>query len=197
MFEYQECEESLKYLARNSEFQDASYCQRLDLCSREFGFNNFQHFRKAVPKLPEDKLGKVYLRLMRTFCQSTRPELDSDYYEFYLRKGLKTDGLKRTFYSKWIGWDRFGREVRVPRPIPAKRCIDAIRDASAVPVYVIDNERQLLSWLGAWYGTALIAGTLAKTYFPSTFERHRRVCNDVDPALIDACNENYNNNLAS
>lgn len=192
MFAYKECLDSLKYLAKTSTHTDLSYCQRLDLHSREFGFNNYHHFQKVMPNLPTDKFGKVSLRLMRQYCQSARPSLDSSYYELYVERGPKL-----AFYSHWIGWDKVGREVREPRPLNGKKSIDGLRDLFDSPVYVVENNRQLLGWLHNWYGTALVPKELAKEYFPEKFNRKRLVCHDVDIELVRVCNENFNNNVAT
>ena len=192
MFAYQECLDSLKYLAKNSSRTDLSHCQRLDLYSRKFGFNNYHHFQKAVPKLPTDKFGKVSLRLMRQYCQSAKPSLDVDYYEFYAERGPKI-----AFYSHWIGWDKIGREVREPRPLNAQKSIDSLRELFSNPIYVVENHRQLLSWLHNWYGTSLVPQDLAKEYFSEKFSRERLVCKDVDLELVRACSENYDDNVAT
>ncbi|WP_249978225.1 hypothetical protein [Vreelandella olivaria] len=192
MFAYQECLDSLKYLAKNSIRTDLSYCQRLDFYSCKFGFNNYHHFQKTMPKLPTDRFGKVSLRLMRQYCQTARPGLDMAYYELYAEKGPKI-----AFYSHWVGWDKIGREVREPRPLDAQKSIDGLRELFVHPIYIVENHRQLLGWLHNWYGTALVPQTLAKYYFPEKFDRKRLVCDHVDIKLIRACNEDYNNNVAT
>jgi hypothetical protein len=192
MFAHQECIDSLKYLAKTSNHEGLTHCQRLDACSREFGFNNFRHFRKTLPNLPTDKFGKVSLKLMRLYCQSAKPSLDTSYYELYAESGPKI-----AFYSSWIGWDKVGREVREPRPLNGQKSIDGLRNLFENPIYVVENNSQLLSWLHNWHGTALIPKDLAKEYFPEKFSRKRLVCDDVDIELVRACNENYNNNIAT
>lgn len=192
MFAYQECLGSLKFLAKNSSRTDLTYCQRLTLCSQELGFNNYNHFKKTMPNLPEDKFGKVSLRLMRQYCQSAKPSLDMEYYEFYAERGPKI-----AFYSSWIGWDCDGREVRVPRPLNAQDSIDGLRELFLNPVYVVENDRELLSWLYSWHGTALVPKDLAKQYFPEKINRDYLVCEDVNLLLVQSRNDDYGDNIAT
>lgn len=195
MFAYQECIESLKYLAKVSGYEGRTHCQKLDLCSQELGFNNYYHFKSTLPKLPTDHFGKVSLKLMRKYCQTAKPSLNEDYVEFYAAQGPQT--VQIAFYSHWIGWDKLGREVREPRPLDGKNSIDDLRKLFKTPVYVVENNRQLLSWLYNWYGTALIPEKLAKEYFSEKFDRKRLICKDVNLDLVRACREDYNNNIAT
>ena len=102
MFAHKECINSLKYLAKISNHENATHCQRLDICSRELGFNNFHHFKHTLTNLLTDRFGKVSLKLMRKYCEATKPKLDVAYYEFYAAKGPKTAQI--AFYCHWIGW---------------------------------------------------------------------------------------------
>ena len=195
MFACKECLDSLKYLAKVSIFKDKSHCQKLDLCSQEFGFNNYHHFKNTLHKLPEDRFGKVSLKLMRKYCQAAKPSLNEDYVEFYASQGIQA--VQVAFYSQWIGWDKLGREVREPRPYCGKRSIDGLRELFATPVYVVENDKQLISWLHDWYGTALIPEKLAKKYFSEKFDRRRLVCDEVNMGLVRACAEDHSNNVAT
>ncbi|ODS24323.1 hypothetical protein AB835_03905 [Candidatus Endobugula sertula] len=133
---------------------------------------------------------------MRKLCKSTKPSLDVAYYEFY---SFKTNGEspRVAFYSSWIGYDKFGREVRIPRSLNGLKSIDGIRGIFESPVYVVESDKQLLSWLFNWHGVALITEELAKDYFHSRFNRRHRVADNVPSELIEACNEDYNDNVAS
>ncbi len=194
MFAYKECLESLKYLAKTSIHTNLSYCQRLSVHSREFGFNDYHHFQSKMPRLPTDQFGKVSLRLMRRYCETARPSLDTSYCELHAKEGLNI-----AFYSYWIGWDKGGREVREPRPLDGKKSIDGIRSSLGGPVYVVENERQFIAWFLNWYGAALVPEDLAKNYFPEKFNRRRLVCDDadLDLDLVRSSNENYGNNIAT
>lgn len=195
MFAYKECLTSLKYLAKLSPNEDKSHCQKLDICSQEFGFNNYLHFKTTLPKLPKDRFGKFSLKLMRKYCEVARPSLDQNYVEFYAAQGRHA--AKVSFYSHWIGWDRLGREVREPRPYDGKASIDGVRELFRDPVYVVENSRQLLSWLYSWYGTALIPEQLARELFPGKFNRKWQVCDDVNFDLVKNCKKKYDDNIAS
>ncbi|MFY0639792.1 MAG: hypothetical protein JXR16_02020 [Bermanella sp.] len=192
MFAIQECVTTLKNLAKNNESEDLTHCQKLDLQSQKLGFNNFHDFRKSLSHLPTDRFGKISLKLMRKYCESAKPSLDTAYYEIYADIGPKIG-----FYSHWIGYDKIGREVREPRPLNGKKSINGLRKLFHSPVYVVEDNKQLLSWLHNWYGTALVPDKLAKEYFPEKFNRRRLVCKDVDIKLVRACNENYDNNIAT
>lgn len=197
MFVNQECINAIKDIARNSDYEDKSYCQRLDICSREFGFNNFHHLRKIFPDKPTDYFHKTSLKIMRRYAETTKPKLNSEYYEFYAKKGPETTHI--AFYSQWIGWDSLGREVRVPRPIFGNSFIDDIRRYFAryqAPVYVVENEKLLVSWLFDWYGVALIPKNIALAHFRERFDRKSRVCENVPTELIKACKQDYSSNIA-
>lgn len=194
MFAYQECIDSLKYLAKVSAYEGRSHCQKLDLCSQQLGFNNYYHFKSTLPNLPTDRFGKVSLKLMRKYCQAAKPSLDESYVEFYAAQGPRT--VQVAFYSQWIGWDKLGREVREPRPYNGKKSIDGIRELFRAPVYVVESDKQLLSWLHNWHDTALIPEKLAREYFSEKFDRRRLVCKNVDLGLVRACKEDYSNNVA-
>lgn len=193
MFAYQECIGALKSLARSSQDQDTTYCQQLDLYSRKFGFNSFGDFKKALANQPTDRLGKVSLKLMRLYCQVATPSLNTDYYEFY----STGDWSSISYYSSWIGWDKTGREVRVPRPLDGQESIDGMREFSDNPIYVVENDKQFLAWRYKWHGAAMVPGDLAKSHFLSLFDQRRSVCEDVDMELVRAHYEDYDNNVAT
>ena len=195
MFTSQECIDSLKYLAKTSNY-DGTYCQRLSLCSQEFDFRDYENFKKSLPKLPKDRFGKVSLRLMRRYCEKVEPNLDEAYYEFYAARNKQ--GIQLSFYSSWVGWDKNGREVRQPRPFGGKQSIEGIRNEHSNPVYVVENHKQLLAWLISWQGVAVIPDQLAREHFSERFSRRKRlVCKDVDLALVRSRKEDYGNNIAT
>jgi len=65
------------------------------------------------------------------------------YYEF-----LAFEDGGHGFYSHWIGWDRHGDEVRVPRPYCGTD--EHLRRFVDFPVYVVESERELLAWRYNW-----------------------------------------------
>ena len=195
MFAYNECLDSVKYLARTSRIEEKTYCQRLDLISNELGFEGFHQFRTSFTKIPPDRAGRISIRLMRLYCKAAMPQAKKPYVEFYSIQTL--EGTYTKFYSRWAGYDKLGREVRVPRILDGLASIERVRNRAPGPVYVIENIRQLAVWQNIWYGTAYIREDVAREAFESQFERGHLIQKTIDLSLVKTASENYDSNISS
>lgn len=184
-----QCIDDLKGLARISVIGEYSYCQRLTHLSKEFGFNNFHHFRKVVEHLSEDLIGNISTTLMRRYCEVVQPKLGIVYFEFL---SVNNDTRLR-FYSQWAGWDEFGQEVRVPRSLNGESA-PRLRKSLNKTVYIVENDRQLIAWRHRWHGLCYISEELCKNHMKEAFERNKAIVegkrNEEFP-LLDDFSDNY------
>ncbi|MGK7896446.1 MAG: hypothetical protein AB4372_23220 [Xenococcus sp. (in: cyanobacteria)] len=181
MLSYEECLDYLKLLTKLSNYENKTYCQKLDIISRKFGFNNYYEFKNTLEKLPSERFFKVSSELIKEYCLIATPDPNNQYYFF-----TALNSKEFSYYSYWIGFDKFGEEVRVPRLINPEQVINIFRDSSnsPSPIYIIENNKQLLCWWSNWYGKALITKELAEAVFPSFFNKEWRICKNVDTELI-------------
>lgn len=184
-----QCIDDLKGLARISVIGEYSYCQRLTHLSKEFGFNNFHHFRKVVEHLSEDLIGNISTTLMRRYCEVVQPKPGIAYFEFL---SVNNDTRLR-FYSQWAGWDEFGQEVRVPRSLNGESA-PRLRKSLNKTVYIVENDRQLIAWRHRWHGLCYISEELCKNHMKEAFERNKAIVegkrNEEFP-LLDNFSDNY------
>lgn len=184
-----QCIDDLKGLARISVIGEYSYCQRLTHLSKEFGFNNFHHFRKVVEHLSEDLIGNISTTLMRRYCEVAQPKPGIAYFEFL---SVNNDTRLR-FYSQWAGWDEFGQEVRVPRSLNGESA-PRLRKSLNKTVYTVENDRQLIAWRHRWHGLCYISEELCKNHMKEAFERNKAIVegkrNEEFP-LLDDFSDNY------
>ena len=184
-----QCIDDLKGLARISVIREYSYCQRLTHLSKEFGFNNFHHFRKVVEHLSEDLIGNISTTLMRRYCEVAQPKPGIAYFEFL---SVNNDTRLR-FYSQWAGWDEFGQEVRVPRSLNGESA-PRLRKSLNKTVYIVENDRQLIAWRHRWHGLCYISEELCKNHMKEAFERNKAIVegkrNEEFP-LLDDFSDNY------
>lgn len=184
-----QCIDDLKGLARISVIGEYSYCQRLTHLSKEFGFNNFHHFRKVVEHLSEDLIGNISTTLMRRYCEFAQPKPCIAYFEFL---SVNNDTRLR-FYSQWAGWDEFGQEVRVPRSLNGESA-PRLRKSLNKTVYIVENDRQLIAWRHRWHGLCYISEELCKNHMKEAFERNKAIVegkrNEEFP-LLDDFSDNY------
>lgn len=184
-----QCIDDLKGLARISVIGEYSYCQRLTHLSKEFGFNNFHHFRKVVEHLSEDLIGNISTTLMRRYCEVAQPKPGIAYFEFL---SVNNDTRLR-FYSQWAGWDEFGQEVRVPRTLNGQSA-PRLRKSLNKTVYIVENDRQLIAWRHRWHGLCYISEELCKNHMKEAFERNKAIVegkrNEEFP-LLDDFSDNY------
>lgn len=186
-----QCIDDLKGLARISVIGEYSYCQRLTHLSKEFGFNNFHHFRKVVEHLSEDLIGNISTTLMRRYCEVAQPKPGIAYFEFL---SVNNDTRLR-FYSQWAGWDEFGQEVRVPRSLNGQSA-PRLRKSLNKTVYIVENDRQLIAWRHRWHGLCYISEELCKNHMKEAFERNKAIVegkrNEEFPLLA-----NFSDNYAT
>lgn len=184
-----QCIDDLKGLARISVIGEYSYCQRLTHLSKEFGFNNFHHFRKVVEHLSEDLIGNISTTLMRRYCEVAQPKPGIAYFEFL---SVNND-TRLSFYSQWAGWDEFGQEVRVPRSLNGESA-PRLRKSLNKTVYIVENDRQLIAWRHRWHGLCYISEELCKNHMKEAFERNKAILegkrNEEFP-LLDDFSDNY------
>lgn len=183
MSSYQECIAYLKCIAKVSNYSKKGHCQKLDICSREFGFKNYHDFKHTFPKFSLDRKGHVYSKIARKYCQVAEPNPNIKYYFF-----TAYESQDYSYYSHWIGWDKMGKEVRAPSLIKAKQIVDIFRESSDKKdiIYVIDTSMQYIQWFCNWYGKAVISQNIAEQFFSSAFNQKGRVCKDVDIELVKA-----------
>ncbi len=186
MFEYQECVNSVKNLAKQARSYYPSlnwkHNQWLNHYAKAFGYQGYNHFCSTLEGFPKDQLQNVSLKLLRMYCEKIEPSLDCPYYEYYSFYG--SENIETGFYSQYIGWDKNGEEVRVPRPLIGLGSVKNQRKLGKKPIYVIEDEKHLIAWLFVWKGTAYIAEGLAKDFFKSNFDKEKLVCNDVDMDVV-------------
>ena len=191
MFALQEVIDAVKDLASADLKSDLSHCQLLNARVRELGYQSFHHFRETLRHIPPDRFGNVSLQLMRQVCAARIPTLDCAYYEFQV---LPRHGVG--FYSHWIGWDKHGDEVRVPRPLIGTPTASGLRRIADYPIYVVESEKELLVWKDIWRSTALVPENIAKSSFPLAFKKEHLVEKNPPLERIRAQVNQYGNNIA-
>ena len=168
------------------------HCQVLTVKARQLGFNDYNHFKQVLKKAPRDQFGDISLRLMREICGMRLPEPGETYFEFM----RLPDGVG--FYSHWIGWDKQGDEVRIPRPLNGFASVPRLRQEVDHPVYVISNPSELTAWRLIWGATAYLSEELAKTHFKIYFEKDHLVEKDPPMRKVSARyrrNDPYKTNI--
>jgi hypothetical protein len=128
---------------------------------------------------------------MRQISLRRIPSLDCTYFEFM------ATGRHFGFCSYWIGWDKRGEEVRVPRPLIGAETAPSLRKMATHPIYVVESDKELLAWRYNWLSTALIPEQLAKRFFPFAFNKDFMVEKNPPLARIRArAKRDYSNNIA-
>jgi hypothetical protein len=138
-------------------------------------------------RVRDDRIGKINTKLMRLACARTMPKPSQDYFEFIAHKDRRM-----RFYSRWIGWDKRGQEVRVPSLMNASYRVPNLRGRLDAPVYVIETRAQLL----AWRHMAYVVQELAERELRPAFDRVRDVVPDIREEFIDL-EEDYTHNYAT
>ncbi|MFA1261859.1 hypothetical protein ACDI97_10645 [Xanthomonas axonopodis pv. fascicularis] len=189
MFQAQDIVRAFKSGACCMRSEGFSHCKSLERFAKDLGFKSYHAFRRSIEGHGPDKLGVVSVGLMRKICARRSLSPDSEYFEFQvLQSGI-------AFYSRWIGWDSSGDEVRVPRRIGGESRIDLLRDNSRNPVYVIETDLEATVWRQLWRSTALLEANVAHRLFPASFNKLHLVSPDPPYHRIGA-RSRYNNNLA-
>jgi hypothetical protein len=191
MFQVSELIDAVKNLASTDLEYGRSHCQALDFHAKQLGFHSFHHLTRSLKRLPSDRIGTISVKLMRQISLRRIPSLDFTYFEF-----MATGG-DFGFYSYWIGWDKRGQEVRVPRPLTGAEIAASLRKMAAYPIYVVESDKELLAWRYNWLSTALIPEHLAKRFFPFAFNKDFMVEKNPPWAKIHArAKRDYPNNIA-
>lgn len=175
-FQFKEVIDAVKSLVTADSESVLTHCQDLDAKAKSLGYESYHHMRETLKRAPPDQFDNTSLRLMRKVCATRVPSLNCAYFEFHT---LPDNGLG--FYSYWIGWDKDGDEVRVPRPMDGRDCASKRRQFSGVPVYVVESKKELIAWQDIWGSTALIPQDLAKRSFPWAFNKRHLV--EKDPPI--------------
>jgi hypothetical protein len=191
MFQVSEVIDAVKNLASTDPQHDRSHCQALEFHAKQLGFQSFHHLKRSLKRLPSDRIDEVSLKLMRQISLRRIPSLDCDYFEF-----MAADG-NFGFYSYWIGWNKRGEEVRVPRPLTGPATAAGLRKNADFPIYVVESDKELLAWRYNWLSTALIPEQLARRFFPFSFNKVFMVEKNPPLAKIRArVNRDYSDNIA-
>ena len=191
MFQVTELIDAVKNLASTDSEHDRSHCQALEFHAKQLGFQSFHRLKQSLKRLPSDRFDKVSLKLMHQISVRRIPSHNCAYFEF-----MAADG-NFGFYSHWIGWDRRGEEVRVPRPLTGAEAAAGLRKIAASPIYVVESDKELLAWRYNWLSTALIPEQLARKFFPFSFNKQFMVEKNPPLAKVRArMNRDYSNNIA-
>lgn len=172
----------------NDPIAGLGHCQMLDAKSQELGFQNYHHLRETLRGLPDDQFGPVSIGLMRRVCETKLPSQDCPYFEFYSWPNNNKQG-EVGFCSHWIGWDKHGEEVRVPRPLSGYESVVGLRKIEQRPIYVVETEIELLLWQFRWGAIGYVPEALAKQFFRSSFNKEHRVEKDPPLDLVKAKSE--------
>lgn len=170
----------------NNPIAGLSHCQMLNEKSQELGFQSYHHLRESLKGLPDDQFGPVSIGLMRRVCETKLPSQDCPYYEFYTWPNRHGEV---GFYSHWIGWDKHGEEVRVPRPLHGRESVLGLRKIEDRPIYVVETEIEVLLWQFRWGAIGYVPEALAKHFFGSIFEKGRRAEENPPMDLVKAKSE--------
>lgn len=190
MFAYQDVIDNIKSLVDSLDWDGLSRCQMLELHSRRLGFESYHHLRTSLKGASPDQIGAYSIKLIRKICASRLPMVDSSYFKFWsFREG------PIGYYSYWIGWDKNGEEVRVPRPLDGRPSTEGLRRTNNDPIYVIESDREVVCWRHLWGGVALMPEELAKTTFPLSFDKEVLVDPDPPMDLVDAKANAFDHNI--
>ena len=193
MLSHEECLDYLKLLAKLSNYENKTHCQKLHIISRDVDFKNYFEFQSTLKKLPPKRIFKVSLRLMEKYCLMATPDPNNQYYFF---TALNSDYF--TYYGNWIGFDEFEEDIRIPCLVKAEQIVNGCRELVNPPIqiYVIENFSHFLGWSFHWHGEAIITKELAEKYFSSFFDQEWRICKNLDTKLIKE-EKSYSTNTKS
>jgi len=179
MFSAQQILDSVKSMKVADASADLSHCQYLRHSAQSLGFQSYEALKAYLESPPLDRVGKVYTELMRKVCALRLPNLDTPYVRM-----TSYGNFSIGYDSYWIGWDRYGREVRVPREGFDEDAVVNFRALFTNPLYVIESQTELLAWQFRWRSDAAIPVDLAKAYFGSLFNKQHLVAEDPPMNLV-------------
>lgn len=181
MFTLKEVVDGFKSVDLAGSAPEAGHCRNLIAKARALGFRDYHDFLMHLKCMPQEEFASVSLKLMREICAMRLPSDNTlPYFELLpLPSGMG-------YYSQWIGWDKYGEEVRVPRPLAARNSVSNLRGLGRYPVYVIESERELIAWRSIWRSRAYVRAELAMEEFPAMFGKGHLVAKNVPTSLIRA-----------
>lgn len=146
------------------------HTQYLNYLAKRLGYHDYNHFKGCVRTAPSDRIGDFYLGLMQKICALRLPKEGVDH--------VRLNDCTWTsvgFDSYFIGWDKRGREVRVPTPGHGVFSAMDFRNVFDEPLYVIETEAEFHAWQLKWGSFALVPVAMAKSRFPSLFNQQSKV----------------------
>ncbi|MCF5016489.1 hypothetical protein GIW67_00775 [Pseudomonas lactis] len=195
MFDFECVTNAVRAMELDSVPDDLSRCRQLELKAKHLGYQNWNHLLDTLKNEPaKDRLHKSTMRLMQRVCQVRLPLRNKAYVQLTV---LPVGGVGH--YSYWIGWDKTGNEVRVPRPIDGREQARKLRKLQPSPVFAIETERELIAWQHLWFSTAIVLPDLAREFFPALFNKTHLVAKnppiDIIKEKYEARGDLYANNL--
>lgn len=155
------------------------HTQYLNYCAQLLGYSDYNHFKGCLESAPSDRIGDFHTALMKKICALRVPKEDVDHVRF-----SHFDGTSIGFDSYFIGWDKRGNEVRVPRTGHCKLAIIDFRTYLDHPLYVIETEAEFSAWQWNWGSFAAVPVAMAKAHFGSIFNKQHLVVENPPLDLI-------------
>ncbi|WP_078738692.1 hypothetical protein [Pseudomonas fluorescens] len=180
MFSAQKVLDSVKSMQVADAPADLSHCQYLRHGAKLLGFKSYEDLKSYLDNPPMDRIGNICTGLMRKICEIRLPSFDSS----YVRMTSYGD-LSIGYESYWIGWDRRGREVRVPRAAYGKEAVVDFRNHFKRSLYVIESESELMAWRFNWQSDAVVPVELAQAHFKSIFIKQHLVEKNPPMDLVE------------
>lgn len=149
------------------------HTQYLRYLAQRLGYQDYEHFKRCLKTAPSDRLGDFYTTLMKKICALRVPEEGIAHVRL-----SHFDGKSIGYDSYFIGWDRNGKEVRMPNPGYEQLAIMDFRTIFEEPLYVIETDAELSAWQWNWGSFAAVPVALAKANFPSLFLKEHLVVTD-------------------
>jgi hypothetical protein len=155
------------------------HTQYLNYCAQLLGYTDYNHFKGCLDSAPSDRLGDYHTSLMKKICALRVPKEGVEHVRL-----SDYNGRSISFDSYFIGWDKHGNEVRVPETGHCSPAITDFRTFFDRPLYVIETEAELLAWQWNWGSFAAVPVAMAKSHFPSLFNKKHLVVENPPLELI-------------
>ncbi|MEN5139457.1 hypothetical protein [Pseudomonas juntendi] len=160
--------------------QHLTHAQTLEYKAKLLGFAHYHHFKTNLEKAPADGAAHIHDALMRKICAARLPHAQASHVRM-----VAHDDEDIGFDSYWVGWDERGDEVREARTGFGRSRIEEFRARTLQPLYLLNDEQELIAWLKGWHSFAAVPVDLAKEYFPDIFDQKYLVAENPPYALID------------
>lgn len=144
---------------------ELSHCQRLTLVARGIGVDDYTCLDRNLKSTPS---GRIFDRWVRAICATRLPDLREEYCRFCIES--TREGVCITFFSLWLGRDRWGNDIRVP-DIVKSVSVQHAREFDPSETFVLATAREIFAWRDGWLGRAFIPSKLAEEIFPRYFDR--------------------------